>query len=233
MSKSQNFNNYFLKFIIQTALLLTTISPAFAYVDCYNNCSVQCESIAPDVTCYCESKHLNCTKILSRIQVAIPKEKGEWGSMIGSRTGDGCSFQSSKCKNESQTYFRSASPMIYQFRQISAGRYIVLYNKNKTEDILTKRINHWNVAIVDENGNILKEGIISIKWKYDNDDTGVWDMIYTGLKVKNDHEAVIEIYYEHTGSGSWTQGHESRIFYDGNSLKIRTKQVVDDAKGKM
>lgn len=221
------------RFIAQIALLLTTISPASAYVDCYNNCNQQCERIAPNVTCYCESNHLNCSKILSKIQFVIPKEKEEWSPVIGSRTGDGCYFQSKKCKNEPQTYFRSPSPMIYQLRQITGGRYIVLYNKNKTEDILNKRINHWNVAILDESGKILKEGIISIKWKYDNDDMGVWDMIDTGLKVINDHEAIIEIYYEHTGSGSWTQGHESRISYDGNSLKIRTKQVVDDAKGKM
>lgn len=233
MNKSQNLGSYLVNFITQAALLLATISTASAYVDCYNGCSEQCEKIAPNVTCYCESNHLNCSKILSNIQLVTPKVKDDWASVIGSRTGDGCYFQSRKCKNAPQTFFRSSSPMIYQLRRISAGKYIVLYNKNTTEDILTKRINHWNVAILDDAGKILKEGVISIKWKYDNDDTGVWDMIDTGLKVINEHEAVIEIYYEHTGSGSWTQGHKSSISYDGNSLKIRTKQVKDDAKGKM
>lgn len=229
MSKLQRF----FVFMALDALVLTAISSASASDDCYNSCSEVCERIAPNVTCYCESNHLNCSKLLSRIQLVMPKVKEDWATMIGSRTEDGCYFQSSKCKREPETYFRSQSPMIYQLRRISADRYVVLYNKNKTGDILTKRINNWNVAIVDESGKILKEGIISIKWKYDNDDTGVWDMIYTGLKVVNDHETVIEIYYEHTGSGSWTQGHESRISYNGDSLKIRTRQVADDAKGKM
>jgi hypothetical protein len=233
MGTSQNQKSYFVTFIAQTVLLLAAISPASASLDCYNTCSEQCERIAPNVTCYCEANHLDCSRLLANIQLAMPKGKDDWSPVIGSKNEDGCYFQSSSCKNTPQTYFRSSSPMIYQLRQLSAGRYIALYNINKTEDILTKRINHWSVAILDGSGKILKQGMITIKWKYDNDDTGVWDMIDTGLKVINEHEAVIEIYYEHTGSGSWTQGHESRISYDGKSLKIRTRQVVDDAKGKM
>jgi len=217
--------------ILALILFAVNVQADSTFDDCYNNCRETCDKLAPNVLSYCAQNNLNCSKILTKIVDTGESAPHEGGTYIGTHGSMG--FQSPKCLKEERTYFRSNTPLVYQMMRISEKQFLVLYSKDKPWTILKSLKSRWNLAIVDVVGKIIDNKQFTTNWKYDNKELEIWSMINTGIKILNEHEAVIEIYYEHTGSGSWTQGHESHIFYDGKTLKIRTKQVVDDAKGKI